>query len=156
MIKPEQVFHYHTTDAAGFAAVQPLWEQQRAYHAALPWHFAEDMRRAQFEQRKQEMLNKAAPGKLLVELVSAGADAKAIAYCISTVTAEGVGEIDSLFVEEAFRGGGIGSELIRRSLAWFDRDGATKRTVAVAHANKEALALYERFGFHARTVMMQQ
>jgi GNAT superfamily N-acetyltransferase len=64
-----------------------------------------------------------------------------IAYCISTVSADGCGEVDSMFVEEHFRGAGVGSELVRCALAWLDSVGASSKVVTVAHGNERALAL---------------
>jgi GNAT superfamily N-acetyltransferase len=63
-----------------------------------------------------------------------------IAYCISTVSADGCGEVDSMFVEEDFRKCGVGSELVRRPLAWLDSVGASSKVVTVAHGNERALA----------------
>jgi diamine N-acetyltransferase len=86
-----------------------------------------------FEPRKQGTLAKAAAGKLRIELVSVVSQTTDIAYCITTVSADGCGEIDSMFVEEHFRGCGIGSELVRRALGWLDSVGASSKVVTVAH-----------------------
>jgi hypothetical protein len=63
-------FDYRIAGEDGFAAVQPLWLNLRAYHSQLPWRFAGEMNRVTFEPRKQEILTKGAPGKLRIELVS--------------------------------------------------------------------------------------
>jgi ribosomal protein S18 acetylase RimI-like enzyme len=149
-------FLYRIVDESGFDAVGPLWEKLRAYHAQLPWRFAAEMHGSPFEPRKQELLAKAVSGKLRIELVSTGSEMADVAYCVSTVSADGRGEVDSLFVEEGFRGCGIGSELVRCALAWLESAGATSKLVTVAHGNAEALALYERFGFYPRSVVLQQ
>ena len=146
------VFVYRTVGADGIDAVRPLWEKLRAYHAPLlderpPYLFA---------PRKQGILSKAAAGKLRIELVSIASHAADMAYCISTVSAEGGGEVDSIFVEEHYRGCGVGSELLRRALAWLDSAGASSKVVTVAHGNEGALALYRRLGFHPRTILLQQ
>ncbi len=151
---PEYV--YRIVDENSFDAVQPLWEKLRAYHANLPWRFAAEMHRSSFEPRKQELLAKAVSGKLRIELVSKPSDMADVAYCISTVSADCRGEVDSLFVDEGFRGCGIGSELLRRALAWLESAGATSKLVTVAHSNEEALAIYNRFGFYPRTIVLQQ
>jgi len=143
---------YRTVGADGIDAVRPLWEKLRAYHAPL----FNERPPFVFEPRKLGILGKAAAGKLLIELVRTASPATDIAYCISTVSADGCGEVDSIFVEEQFRGGGVGSELLRRALAWLDRAGASSKVVTVAHGNEGALALYRRFGFHPRTVLLQQ
>jgi len=149
-------FAYRVVGEEAIIVVEPLWQKLRAYHSPLLAGFPGAKPPFNFEPRKQEILAKAEPGKIRVELVSAASDRSDIAYCISTVSKDGQGEIDSMFVEEAFRGRGIGSELVRRALAWLAGAGATSRVVTVAHANEEALAFYKRFGFEPRMILLQQ
>jgi GNAT superfamily N-acetyltransferase len=145
-------FVYRTLDADGIDAVRPLWEKLRAYHAPLLGERPPFL----FEPRKQGILAKAAAGKLRIELVSVVSHTTDIAYCITTVSADGCGEIDSMFVEEHFRGGVIGSELVRRALAWLDSVGASSKIVTIAHGNERALAFYRRFGFHPFSILLRQ
>lgn len=146
------VFVYRTVGADSIDAVRPLWEKLRVYHAPL----LDDRPPFLFEPRKQGILSKAAAGKLRIDLVSIASHPADLAYCISSVSADGCGEVDSLFVEEHFRGCGVGSELLRRALAWLDSAGASSKVVTVAHGNEGALALYKRFGFHPRTILLHQ
>jgi ribosomal protein S18 acetylase RimI-like enzyme len=146
-------FAYRVVGGDSLEAVRPLWEKLRAHHAPLLSRFPGEFK---FEPRKQEILAKSAAGKIRIELVSIAPAAADIAYCVSTVSAGGLGEVDSMFVEERFRGRGIGSELVRHALAWLEGMGASSKVVTVAHANGEALAFYQRFGFHPRTVLLQQ
>ena len=143
---------YRTVGAGDIDAVQPLWAKLRAYHAPL----LNERPPFLFEPRKHGILGKAAAGKLRIELVSTASPATDIAYCISTVSTDGCGEVDSIFVEEEFRGRGIGSELLQRALAWLDSCGASSKVVTVAHGNEGALAFYKRFGFHPRTILLLQ
>jgi diamine N-acetyltransferase len=148
-------FSYRVIGAEGLDAIQPLWVKLRAHHVPLLSKFG-DAPPFNFEPRKQEILGKAARGKIRVELVSIAPRGEDIAYCVSTVSEGGRGEIDSMFVEERFRCHGIGSQLVRHALAWMDDMEASSKVVTVAHANEAALAFYERFGFQPRTVLMQQ
>jgi diamine N-acetyltransferase len=156
MTQTAPTFVYRTVGEDGFDAVRPLWEKLKAYHSPLFTHFAAEHHRHTFEPRKQAILAKTAPGKLRIELVSTALGTADVAYCISTVTADGRGEVDSMFVEESYRGRGIGSELLRRTLAWLESMGASSKVVTVAYGNQAALALYQRFGFHPRTISLQQ
>jgi ribosomal protein S18 acetylase RimI-like enzyme len=76
--------------------------------------------------------------------------------CVSAATAEGVGEIESIFVAAEFRGQGIANELMRRALDWLDAQGVHTKIIAVAVGNERAYAFYERFGFFPRLVMLKQ
>jgi len=145
-------FVYRTVGADEIDDVRPLWEKLRAYHAPL----LDDKPPFLFEPRKQGILNKAHAGRLRIELVSLSSSGADVAYCISTVSADRCGEIDSIFVEERHRGCGVGSELLRRALAWLDEAGATSKVVTVANGNEGALALYKRLGFHPRKILLQQ
>ncbi len=149
-------FTYRVVGEDKLEAVRPLWEKLRAHHSPLLSCFPGERPPFIFEPRKQEMLAKARGGKIRVELVSISTDAPDIAYCVSTVSEAGRGEVDSMFVEERFRGRGIGSELIRHALAWMESLGASSKVVTVAHANGQALAFYQRFGFRPRTILLQQ
>ncbi len=152
MAEAAPAFAYRLVDADGIDAVQPLWEKLRAYHAPL----LNEKPPFLFQPRKQGLLDKAAPGKLRIELVGVASHGADVAYCISTVTADGRGEVDSIFVEEPFRGIGVGSELLRRALAWLDAANATSKVVTVAHGNERALGLYRRLGFLPRMIILQQ
>jgi ribosomal protein S18 acetylase RimI-like enzyme len=145
-------FVYRRVGAEGIDAVRPLWEKLRAYHAPL----LDDKPPFLFEPRKQGIIDKAAPGGLRIELVGASSSQADVAYCISTLSVNRCGEIDSIFVEERYRGCGIGSELLRRALAWLDDAGASSKVVTVANGNEGALALYQRFGFHPHKILLQQ
>ena len=50
-------------------------------------------------------------------------------------------------VDQAFRGRGLGSALIRSLLEWAPRNGITRVEVEAFAINEGAIALYERLGF---------
>src|SRR5688572_14921977 len=131
---------YRVVSEDSLEAIRPLWEKLRAHHAPLLSRFSDEAPPFAFGPRKQEILAKAAAGKIRIELVSVAQDTPDVAYCVSTVSATGCGEVDSMFVEERFRGRGIGSELIRHALGWLESMRASSKVVSVAYANQEALA----------------
>ena len=77
-------------------------------------------------------------------------------YCVSTISAVGTGEIDSLYVSEQFRGQGIGTTLVAEAMAWMDGCGVTTKIVVVAGGNEQACAFYERWGFFVRSTKLEQ
>ena len=149
-------FVYRVRGAESLDDIRPLWEKLRAYYAPLLSRFGHEAPPFIFEPRKQEILRKAAPGNTRVELVSIVSETVDIAYCVSTVSPGGRGEIDSMFVEERCRGRGIGSELVRHALAWMEGAEASSKVVTVAYGSEEVLGFYRRFGFYARSILLQQ
>ena len=149
-------FAYRVGGAESLDDIRPLWEKLRAHYAPLLSRFEHETPPFIFEPRRQEILGKATPGKTRTELVSIVSEAVDIAYCVSTVSPGGRGEIDSMFVEERCRGRGIGSELVRHALAWMKSAEASSKVVTIAYASEEVLAFYKRFGFHPRTILLQQ
>jgi ribosomal protein S18 acetylase RimI-like enzyme len=77
-----------------------------------------------------------------------------IGYCIATV--DGLnGEIDSLFVVAAYRGKGVGKELMSCALRWLEEQKCETVRVSIAEGNESALNSYRRFGFAERLMVMQ-
>lgn len=148
-------FAYRVNGAESLDDIRPLWEKLRAHYSLLLSRFGHETPPFNFEPRKQEILCKAAPGRTRIELVSIVWEAVDIAYCVSTVSSSGRGEIDSMFVEERCRGRGIGSKLVRHALAWMESVEASSKVVTIAYASDEVLAFYTRFGFHPRTILLQ-
>jgi ribosomal protein S18 acetylase RimI-like enzyme len=89
-----------------------------------------------------------------VSSVSGGADS---AGCQSAGShaAEQVGEIDSLFVLDEFRGRGIGTELVRRALVWLRGREPGKIIVVALAENVAATEFYKRFGLMLRAVVSE-
>ena len=68
--------------------------------------------------------------------------------CLSSLVKADVGHITQVCVSKAVRRWGVGYELIRRSLESLAKHGCHKVSLTVTAANTEAIALYERMGFH--------
>ncbi|MFW6287929.1 MAG: GNAT family N-acetyltransferase [bacterium] len=69
-----------------------------------------------------------------------------IGYCISTVKAQ-IGEIDSLFLDEEYRGNDLGKTLVINALEWLEKKGAKEIKVAVAAGHEHVFDFYDKFGF---------
>jgi ribosomal protein S18 acetylase RimI-like enzyme len=77
-----------------------------------------------------------------------------IGYCVATV--DGLnGEIDSLFVEAAYRGRGVGEELMSLGLKWLEEQKCETVRVSIAEGDESVLDFYRRFGFAERLLVMQ-
>jgi ribosomal protein S18 acetylase RimI-like enzyme len=155
MKEDETSLKYQEIGPAELDVIRPLWEKLKAHHVPLSPHFAIRRAARTFDARKQELMAKAS-GMLRVDLAYAGAQQAPVAYCVTSVTPDGTGEIDSLFVEQDYRGYGIGTALTRRALAWLDGHNAVAKVVLVAFGNDAAIEFYARFGFVADNVSLRQ
>jgi len=67
--------------------------------------------------------------------------------CLTSLVAQDVGHITQVCVSPAFRGTGLGYELLRRSLVALADHGCRSVSLTVTTANTAASQLYERMGF---------
>jgi ribosomal protein S18 acetylase RimI-like enzyme len=66
------------------------------------------------------------------------------------------GALESMLVLPHYRKRGIGRGLVERFLDWTRRKGLQRFTVAVAPANKAAVALYLQMGFQEQTLILER
>jgi ribosomal protein S18 acetylase RimI-like enzyme len=147
---------YREIGVEQLSVIQPLWEKLRAYHVAVSPHFAARRSARTFDARRQELLAKNTTGRLKVDVTCTDIKSAPVAYCFTSLASDGAGEIDSLFVDQDYRGKGIGTELMRRALSWLDGHMATSKTVIVAFGNDLAIEFYRRFGFLADNIALRQ
>ena len=141
---------YHELGPEHIDLVRPLWEQLNAHHLIRSPYFRGHYEQMTFDARKNDLLKKER-----LRVITAVDDGRLVGYCVCSVSAEGDGEIDSIFVAEGYRRSGIGEELMRRSIAWLDAAGAKRKIVAVAAGNEAAIPFYESFGFVPRMTVLQ-
>jgi len=134
--------------------IRPLWEQLNQHHAAVSPHFAVDFQAKTFARRKLALLEKYADGEIRVDI--ARFRGRGVGYLISALAPDGVGEIESIYIEGRFRGQAIGERLMRRALDWLDARGAHTKVIDVAVGNERAYHFYARFGFYPRVVRLKQ
>jgi GNAT superfamily N-acetyltransferase len=138
-----------TGGAELLARVAPLWGELRRHHAALSPQWREQLLGSAWDARRAGLIAKAAGGLLVLLAERDGVD---VGYCIATITLEGRGEIDSLFVADSHRRHGIGRALMSRAMAWLGERGASPVVVELIAGNDDALRFYESFGFKPRTL----
>lgn len=134
--------------------LQPLWEKLRDHHTALAGAFRAQLEGRTWAERRRELLEKSRGGGLYLDIARDG-DAT-VGYCITTLDAGKQAELESIYIEEAWRRHGIGTAFMQRALAWMDARGAERRRIGIAAGNEGAIAFYRRFGFEPRTVIMEQ
>lgn len=73
-----------------------------------------------------------------------------VAFCKSSF-AVGLGEIDYLYVDESWRGRGLGDLLMRRMLNYLTENSVELIDLRVVVGNDDARRFYEKFGFQLRS-----
>lgn len=151
---PNIAIEYRTLDLRQIDLIRPLWEKLNAHHAGISSHFSDELRVRRFEDRKLQLLVDGKRVQTILATVPYVQDV--IGYCIASVTSQGEGEIDSVYIDESYRGQQIGTELMHRALAWLDEHGAESKSVIALYENDPAIRFYARFGFYPRTVNLIQ
>ena len=150
-ITPITNITYRTLNKDAIGSIRPLWEALNLLHQERSTDFKEHFKTNTFERRIEKFL--ALPdGRLYVR---AAEDSGAIVgYVVATVSAEGAGEIDSIFIEDEYRARGVGRALMEQALAWLSGAGCGKISVGVAEGNDEVFEFYRRFGFFPRMTIL--
>jgi GNAT superfamily N-acetyltransferase len=133
------------------STIKHLWEKLRDIHFAESRHFKDRYINMTFEMRchKFEFLD---DDNLLIELIRDGEST--VAYCISSIK-EGIGEIDSLFVEETHRNRGYGKQLVDSAIIWINQNNCEKIILSVADGHESVLPFYEKLGFFPESTLLQ-
>ncbi len=149
-------FVYRTGDITDIAIVSPLWYQLNDHHHAHARAHQAVYERMTFEKRKEHFERIAAAGALRVDLAPDTAADRYIGYCITSLSPDGTGEIESIFVEEHYHSAGIGTALVQRALAWLEKNSPARIQVSIADGNEETFSFYRRFGFYPRRTILEQ
>ncbi|MDD3069836.1 MAG: GNAT family N-acetyltransferase [Methanoculleus horonobensis] len=156
MTAPAPPVDYRTTDISGIDVIHPLWNRMREHHRIRARTFRAFFESTTFDDRKAHFIRCAEAGDVRVDLACDPAAGRCVAYCVTSLSAERIGEIESLYVEEASRSQGIGTALIHRALAWLSESGSVENRVSVAEGNEEVLPFYRQFGFYPRRTVLEQ
>ena len=135
-------------------SIQPLWEQLNQHHASSSPHFKQDFAAYTFEQRKTKLLKKHEKNTVRIDV--AKINQRAVAYIVYASCANKVGEIESIYVDERYRGQGLGNTLMERALTWLDAQNIEEKVIDIAVGNEEAACFYARFGFYPRIIKLKQ
>lgn len=135
--------------------VQPLWEKLNKHHQFNSIYFKDKFSNLTFDMRKKKFINDANI-ELRIDIVKDPENLALVGYCISTVTIDSVGEIDSLYIEPEYRKFGIGDKLMRSSLDWLDSKNVRMKIIGVAEGNEQAFDFYKKYGFYERRTILEQ
>jgi ribosomal protein S18 acetylase RimI-like enzyme len=147
---------YEEIDANSLNLVESLWEKLKKHQKVRSPNFAQHFADRTWEARRSELLVKAKNGALHVDLARDVEVRRVIAYCVSTVSSDRKGCVESIFVEPNFRKKGIGRNLMLEALGWMNSKQAEAIVLEVGVGNEAVLSFYSRYGFYPRTIILQQ
>jgi ribosomal protein S18 acetylase RimI-like enzyme len=147
---------YHTRDVRDIELIRPLWLKLNEHHHTMAGMFRSHYEQMTFDDRKKYFEHIAGKGSLQLDLAWDPEAGRFVGYCVSSLSEDKNGEIESIFLEEAYRGHDIGSALMVRALAWMDECGAMRKRVSVGDRNEGAWKFYEKFGFYPRMTVLEQ
>ena len=91
----------------------------------------------------------------------AEAEGKVIGYLVgylrrsSSLRPVKMAELESMYVREAYRGQGVGQQLVQKFLEWARERGVERVSVTAYVANERAVAFYEKLGFTAKRLTLE-
>lgn len=143
---PMDRVEYITTNERDLEKIRHLWTQLNEHHHDRASHFRLHYEQITFDDRK----------KSFEMVTSTLVTDRFVGYCVSSVSQEKNGEIESIFVESDYRSHHIGSDLISRALPWMDICSVRRKRVSVGDGNEEAWDFYRKFGFYRSMTVLEQ
>jgi len=136
--------------------IEAMWRKLTLHAADHSPHFSAQFAQRDFKDRCDELRRKASVGLVHIDVARDARSGLDLGYCISSVEPAGSGEIESLFVDEACRGRGIGDALIKRAVDWMEASGAKSIAVFTVYGSEGVLPFYARYGFLPKMVMLER
>lgn len=118
--------------------IKPLWEKLNLIHLDKSVHFKSKYENFTFDKRMESICKKSEKGIMKFDLLLVNDKGEYVGYCLSSIE-EGLGEIESIFIDEKYRKNGLGDKLMKSALKWFESKGIKNIEINVVYANNEAL-----------------
>jgi ribosomal protein S18 acetylase RimI-like enzyme len=148
---------YRRTDIREIDCIRPLWCLLNDFMSTQTTNFRSHFEQMTFEKRMDYFEHVAAARTLCIDLAFDLENSnRYVGYCVSSLSQEKTGEIESIFVDEIYRSCGIGSALVTRALVWLDENGSTRNRVSVSEGNEPVWNFYKKFKFYPRMTVLEQ
>ncbi len=146
-------YHYRTITKEDLFIIKPLWLKLNDMHYLDSVYFKDHYASFTFEKRMLKF-EACDDDSIMVEIVETPGREPA-GYCITTISRDCVGEIDSIFIDECHRGNRIGDTLMRNSIAWLQKHECARIRVAVANGHESVFSFYGKYGFFPRMTCLE-
>jgi diamine N-acetyltransferase len=146
------------TDSSGIDRIKELWEKLNKHHQVRSKSFKKRYAAMTFKKRKKMLAQKLGEGEMFIELAMDTDNKKPIGYCLSIVikSPEHEGEVESLFIDPAYRSKGIGDVFMKHALAWLNSKKVKTKRIVVAAGNEEVFHFYKKYGFYPKFITLEQ
>ncbi|WP_242223061.1 N-acetyltransferase [Bacillus cereus group sp. BfR-BA-01380] len=122
------------------------------YHNSKSKFFSGDYPRITFEERIEEYKKNSKYGEYRIELLIESETDNILGFCIA-YSKKVSGKIEVLFVDEKYRGNGLGLKLMNSAMEWFQEKQIYEIELTVVYGN-EAVSFYQKLGFYPRSIIM--
>jgi GNAT superfamily N-acetyltransferase len=140
-------------DKKQLVQIKPLWEKLNIVHLQDSVFFKEHYASFSFEKRAKKWMD--APDEKIRILVGYNSENEIIGYCVSTISSENRGEVDSLNVEATFRKQGVGRLLLEQSLEWLKSQECSPIRLSVSYGHESVLSFYQKMGLYPRLMVLE-
>ena len=147
---------YIQCDQTQLDQIKTLWEGLNRYMGERSTYFKQHFAAMTWEKRRADLLEKATKGIMRIDLAVDEATGQSVGYLVSSVNTKKMGEIESIFVSEAYRGLDVGDQLMQNALAWMDQNGSVEKIVEASVGNEQVFGFYGRYGFLPRLIQLKQ
>jgi ribosomal protein S18 acetylase RimI-like enzyme len=147
---------YQEISARDLDLIAPLWDKLRKHQETLSPHFSQHYANRTWAARRSELLETGRTGGVHIDLAKDTDSGQIVGYCVSTISSDRKGHLESIFVEPHCRGNGIGDILMVRAIEWMNSKKAQTIVLDVAVGNEAVISFYRRYGFYPRTIVLQQ
>ncbi len=143
-------------DSSDLDSIASLWNKLREHQRNLSPHFPDHYEKRNWKSRKAELLQKSESGGFHAVVAIDRSMKKIIGYCVSTISSDEQGCLESIYIDPEYRQSGIGDKLMRQALEWMDKKQAKTKTLTVGVGNERVLGFYSRYGFYPKLITVEQ
>lgn len=144
--------HFSTIDKNQILKIKSLWEKLNELQIANSGNFQEYYRNNTFKNNF-EKISRMNDSELRIEIIEE--NDIPIGYCVSSLH-NGVGEIESLFIEKRQRKLGNGKKLIENALLWFKSMDCQRVALALPEGSEDSLGFFQKFHLYPRVIFLEQ
>ncbi len=137
------------------AIIEKMWEKLNRIHHEASKFFSDEYLNKKFIDRKNEILEKAKDGLLKIFIAKDTDTNNIFGYCVRSAC-NGLGEIDSIFVEEPYRKHKVGNEFMIKSDEFFRINGVKKQILSVYAGNDDVIKFYKKYNYYPKYIILEK